>query len=148
MTRYIHILIHLSVFSAVAEVETFSSGHLVASNKYHRRYSTNDGVYITTSLANNKWPGVTNLRALLAREKDEDTSKLNILYIYTIIVNIYVTLHIHIFYKILYKKIYTMKTKFIFVFFQFYFCVPACVHVHMCRVHACVCEGRGKEQPY
>ncbi|XP_070155554.1 dmX-like protein 2 isoform X2 [Polyergus mexicanus] len=63
-------------FPAVAEVET-SGGHLVASNKYHRRYSTDDGVCITTSPA--KWPGVTNLRALLAREKDEDTPKLNIL---------------------------------------------------------------------
>jgi len=50
---------------------------LVASNRYHRRYSTDDGVCITTSPS--KWPGVTNLRALLAREKDEDTPKLNIL---------------------------------------------------------------------
>ncbi|XP_011258519.2 dmX-like protein 2 isoform X5 [Camponotus floridanus] len=64
-------------FPVVAEVDTSSGGHLVASNKYHRRYSTDDGVCITTSPA--KWPGVTNLRALLAREKDEDTPKLNIL---------------------------------------------------------------------
>ncbi|XP_043498193.1 dmX-like protein 2 isoform X6 [Polistes fuscatus] len=64
-------------FPAVAEIETFSGGHLVASNRYHRRYSTDDGVCITTSPS--KWPGVTNLRALLAREKDEDTPKLNIL---------------------------------------------------------------------
>ncbi|XP_020293117.1 dmX-like protein 2 isoform X3 [Pseudomyrmex gracilis] len=64
-------------FPTVAEVETFSGGHLVASNRYHRRYSTDDGVCITTSPS--KWPGVTNLRALLAREKDEDTPKLNIL---------------------------------------------------------------------
>ncbi|KYN09879.1 DmX-like protein 2 [Trachymyrmex cornetzi] len=64
-------------FPAVAEVETSSGGHLVASNRYHRRYSTDDGVCITTSPS--KWPGVTNLRALLAREKDEDTPKLNIL---------------------------------------------------------------------
>ncbi|XP_015601429.1 dmX-like protein 2 isoform X2 [Cephus cinctus] len=64
-------------FPAGAEVETFSGGHLVASNRYHRRYSTDDGVCITTSPA--KWPGVTNLRALLAREKDEDTPNLNIL---------------------------------------------------------------------
>lgn len=64
-------------FPAVAEVETFSGGHLVASNRYHRRYSTDDGVCITTSPS--KWPGVTNLRALLAREKDEDIPKLNIL---------------------------------------------------------------------
>ncbi|XP_032686027.1 dmX-like protein 2 isoform X2 [Odontomachus brunneus] len=64
-------------FPVVAEVETFSGGHLVASNRNRRRYSTDDGVCITTSPP--KWPGVTNLRALLAREKDEDTPKLNIL---------------------------------------------------------------------
>ncbi|XP_011309847.1 dmX-like protein 2 isoform X2 [Fopius arisanus] len=64
-------------FPAVAEVEAFSGGHLVASNRYSRRYSTDEGVIITTLPA--KWPGVTNLRALLAREKDEDTPKLNIL---------------------------------------------------------------------
>lgn len=58
-------------------METFSGGHLVASNRYRRRYSTDDGVCITTLPP--KWPGVTNLRALLAREKDEDTPKLNIL---------------------------------------------------------------------
>ncbi|XP_043473124.1 dmX-like protein 2 isoform X3 [Leptopilina heterotoma] len=64
-------------FPASSEVEPFSGGHLVASNKYHRRYSTEDGIVITTSPT--KWPGVTSLRALLAREKDEDTPKLNIL---------------------------------------------------------------------
>lgn len=64
-------------FPAVAEIETFSGGHLVASNRHHRRFSTDDGVCITTTPS--KWPGVTNLRALLAREKDEDTPKLNIL---------------------------------------------------------------------
>ncbi|KAK9294166.1 hypothetical protein QLX08_011144 [Tetragonisca angustula] len=64
-------------FPAFAEIETFSGGHLVASNRHHRRYSTDDGVCITTSPS--KWPGVTNLRALLAREKDEDIPKLNIL---------------------------------------------------------------------
>jgi len=73
---YVYIKLSYS-FPAVAEVETFSGGHLVASNRYHRRYSTDDGVCITTSPS--KWPGVTNLRALLAREKDEDTPKLNIL---------------------------------------------------------------------
>ncbi|KAK0178125.1 hypothetical protein PV328_002103 [Microctonus aethiopoides] len=64
-------------FPAVAEVETFSGGHLVASNRYNRRYSLDESVTITTLPS--KWPGVTNLRALLAREKDEDTPKLNIL---------------------------------------------------------------------
>ncbi|XP_031780869.1 dmX-like protein 2 isoform X2 [Nasonia vitripennis] len=64
-------------FPVAAEVEAFSGGHLVASSRCHRRYSTDDGVCITTSPS--KWPGVTSLRALLAREKDEDTPKLNIL---------------------------------------------------------------------
>lgn len=64
-------------FPAVAEVETFSGGHLVASNRYNRRFSLDESVIITTLPS--KWPGVTNLRALLAREKDEDTPKLNIL---------------------------------------------------------------------
>ncbi|XP_033329143.2 rabconnectin-3 alpha isoform X7 [Megalopta genalis] len=64
-------------FPAVAEVEAFSGGHLVASSRQHRRYSTDDGVCINTTPS--KWPGVTNLRSLLAREKDEDTPKLNIL---------------------------------------------------------------------
>lgn len=65
------------IFPAVAEVEAFSGGHLVASNRYNRRYSVDEAVGITTLPS--KWPGVTNLRALLAREKDEDTPKLNIL---------------------------------------------------------------------
>ncbi|KAJ8668951.1 hypothetical protein QAD02_000210 [Eretmocerus hayati] len=64
-------------FPATSEVEAFSGGHLVASSRSHRRYSTDEGVCITTSPS--KWPGVTSLRALLAREKDEDTPKLNIL---------------------------------------------------------------------
>ncbi|XP_058802358.1 dmX-like protein 2 isoform X2 [Phymastichus coffea] len=64
-------------FPTVAEYEAFSGGHLVASSRCHRRYSTDDTVCITTSPS--KWPGVTSLRALLAREKDEDAPKLNIL---------------------------------------------------------------------
>ncbi|XP_046412753.1 dmX-like protein 2 isoform X1 [Neodiprion fabricii] len=64
-------------FTTQAEIETFSGGHLVASNKNYRRYSIDDGMSITTLPS--KWPGVTNLRALLAREKDEDAPKLNIL---------------------------------------------------------------------
>jgi hypothetical protein len=64
-------------FPVAAEVEAFSGGHLVASSRCNRRYSTDESVCITTSPS--KWPGVTSLRALLAREKDEDTPKLNIL---------------------------------------------------------------------
>ncbi|XP_044020160.1 dmX-like protein 2 isoform X2 [Aphidius gifuensis] len=63
--------------AAVSEIESFSGGHLVASNRYGRRYSMDESISITTLPS--KWPGVTNLRALLAREKDEDTPKLNIL---------------------------------------------------------------------
>lgn len=39
--------------------------------------SINDGHQITTLPS--KWPGVTSLRALLAREKDEDTPRLTVL---------------------------------------------------------------------
>lgn len=49
----------------------------MANNRSNRRYSTDEGVSITTLPS--KWPGVTNLRALLAREKDEDTPNLRIL---------------------------------------------------------------------
>ena len=65
------------IFPTSTEGETFSGGHLVASYRSHRRYSSDDGVNITASPS--KWPGVTSLRALLSREKDEDTPKLNIL---------------------------------------------------------------------
>lgn len=53
-----------------------SRSHLIASQR-KRRYSTEEPLQVTTPPS--KWPGVTNLRALLAREKDEDTPRLNIL---------------------------------------------------------------------
>ncbi|XP_063708500.1 dmX-like protein 2 isoform X2 [Culicoides brevitarsis] len=45
--------------------------------KRRRKYSTDDPLVICT--APSKWPGVTNLRALLAREKDDDVPRLNVL---------------------------------------------------------------------
>ncbi|KAG4080274.1 hypothetical protein HA402_010766 [Bradysia odoriphaga] len=55
------------------------SSHLMANagNQRRRKYSTDEPVTVSTSPS--KWPGVTNLRALLAREKDEDTPRLNVL---------------------------------------------------------------------
>lgn len=56
------------------------SSHLMANAGGHRRrrkYSSDEPV--TVSTLPSKWPGVTNLRALLAREKDEDTPRLNVL---------------------------------------------------------------------
>ncbi|XP_065333652.1 dmX-like protein 2 isoform X2 [Cloeon dipterum] len=53
------------------------SSHLIASSGRRRRYSSDEPLQVTTLPS--KWPGVTNLRALLAREKDEDTPKLNVL---------------------------------------------------------------------
>lgn len=58
------------------------SSHLMANanggqNHRRRKYSTDEPVTVSTSPS--KWPGVTNLRALLAREKDEDTPRLNVL---------------------------------------------------------------------
>ncbi|XP_054286224.1 dmX-like protein 2 isoform X3 [Macrosteles quadrilineatus] len=67
-------------FCGVAGVENLScvnsSSHLIASSR-KRRYSTDEPVTVSTQPS--KWPGVTNLRALLAREKDEDTPRLNVL---------------------------------------------------------------------
>lgn len=48
--------------------------HLVGRK---RRVSLNEGQNIITLPS--KWPGVTSLRALLAREKDEDTPRLTVL---------------------------------------------------------------------
>lgn len=59
---------------------SFECSYLVGSrNAFHRRrkYSTDEPAGICTTPS--KWPGVTNLRALLAREKDEDVPKLNVL---------------------------------------------------------------------
>lgn len=56
------------------------SSHLMANataNQRKRKYSADEPVTVSTSPS--KWPGVTNLRALLAREKDEDTPRLNVL---------------------------------------------------------------------
>ncbi|XP_055631831.1 dmX-like protein 2 isoform X2 [Toxorhynchites rutilus septentrionalis] len=56
------------------------STHLMANATAHqrrRKYSTDEPLSVSTPPS--KWPGVTNLRALLAREKDEDTPRLNIL---------------------------------------------------------------------
>lgn len=56
------------------------STHLMANAAAHtrrRKYSTDEPISVSTPPS--KWPGVTNLRALLAREKDEDTPRLNVL---------------------------------------------------------------------
>lgn len=56
------------------------STHLMANAAAHhrrRKYSVDEPLTVSTSPS--KWPGVTNLRALLAREKDEDTPRLNVL---------------------------------------------------------------------
>ncbi|BES94787.1 Dmx-like 1 [Nesidiocoris tenuis] len=53
------------------------SSHLIATQNRKRRYSVDEPAQITTQPS--KWPGVTNLRALLVREKDDDTPRLNVL---------------------------------------------------------------------
>ncbi|XP_066993059.2 dmX-like protein 2 isoform X2 [Anabrus simplex] len=55
----------------------YPNSHLIAGHARRRRYSSDEPLQVTTHPS--KWPGVTNLRALLAREKDEDTPRLNIL---------------------------------------------------------------------
>lgn len=59
---------------------SYQCSHLMGNaNMYHRKrkYSTDEPTTICTLPS--KWPGVTNLRALLAREKDEDLPRLNVL---------------------------------------------------------------------
>lgn len=56
------------------------SSHLMANaGGYRRRRKYSSDEPVTVSTLPSKWPGVTNLRALLAREKDEDTPRLNVL---------------------------------------------------------------------
>lgn len=57
---------------------TCGSTHLIGgAHARRRKYSTDEPVTVSTPPS--KWPGVTNLRALLAREKDEDSPRLNLL---------------------------------------------------------------------
>lgn len=56
------------------------STHLMSNaavQRRRRKYSTDEPLIVCTSPS--KWPGVTNLRALLAREKDDDIPRLNVL---------------------------------------------------------------------
>lgn len=56
------------------------SSHLMANaGGYRRRRKYSSDEPVTVSTLPSKWPGVSNLRALLAREKDEDTPRLNVL---------------------------------------------------------------------
>lgn len=59
--------------SNLPDIQEVCSTHLVGRR---RRISVNDGQQIITLPS--KWPGVTSLRALLAREKDEDTPRLTV----------------------------------------------------------------------
>lgn len=56
------------------------STHLMANAaNIHRKRKFSMDEPVTVSTPPPKWPGVTNLRALLARDKDEDTPRLNVL---------------------------------------------------------------------
>jgi len=55
----------------------YPSSHLIAVGLRKRRYSLDEPLEVSTQPS--KWPGVANLRALLAREKDEDTPRLHVL---------------------------------------------------------------------
>ncbi|XP_075155148.1 rabconnectin-3 alpha [Haematobia irritans] len=59
---------------------SFECSHLIGNaNIYNRKriYSMDEPTTVCTTPS--RWPGVANLRALLAREKDEDIPKLNVL---------------------------------------------------------------------
>ncbi|CAG9822471.1 unnamed protein product [Phaedon cochleariae] len=59
--------------NSLQEAQEIGATHLVGRR---RRISVNEGHNIITFPP--KWPGVTSLRALLAREKDEDTPRLTV----------------------------------------------------------------------
>ncbi|XP_057663826.1 dmX-like protein 1 isoform X3 [Diorhabda carinulata] len=60
--------------NSIQEGQEIGATHLVGRK---RRVSVNEGHNIITLPS--KWPGVTSLRALLAREKDEDTPRLTVM---------------------------------------------------------------------
>ncbi|KAK3098460.1 hypothetical protein FSP39_019692 [Pinctada imbricata] len=65
------------------------AGYLMAGVQKHRRKSNAGDEVVNTSPI--KWPGVTSLRVLLAREKDEDAPKLSILMCETLVA-VYISL--------------------------------------------------------
>ncbi|XP_018327674.1 dmX-like protein 2 isoform X2 [Agrilus planipennis] len=82
--RDLAIALSACIYQSLCDSDTFkmslqdsqdaSVTHLVGRR---RRMSMSEGQQITTLPA--KWPGVTSLRSLLAREKDEDTPRLTVL---------------------------------------------------------------------
>ncbi|XP_044259840.1 dmX-like protein 2 isoform X4 [Tribolium madens] len=82
--RDLAIALSACIYQSLCDSDTFKSNlpdsqevcstHLVGRR---RRVSVNDGQQIITLPP--KWPGVTSLRALLAREKDEDTPRLTVI---------------------------------------------------------------------
>lgn len=61
-----------------------NSGGYIFTLQRRRRRSTNDGRLVPTTQPS-KWPGVQSLRALLARERDENALKLHVLLMETFI---------------------------------------------------------------
>ncbi|XP_064619402.1 dmX-like protein 1 isoform X3 [Lineus longissimus] len=70
---------------------TYQDSYLMAGAKRQRRCSSGDEM--VTSLPG-RWPGVTSLRTLLQRERDEEAPKLNILLCESLI-GVYMSLLIH-----------------------------------------------------
>lgn len=80
--RDLAVALSACIYQSLCDSDTFksniqdiqdTSSHLVGRR---RRMSMNEAQNIIT--APSKWPGVTSLRALLAREKDEDTPRLTV----------------------------------------------------------------------
>lgn len=79
--RDLAVALSACIYQSLCDSDTFKTNfqdlpdnlvsHLVGRR---RRLSTDESPAIST--APNKWPGVTSLRALLAREKDDDTPRL------------------------------------------------------------------------
>uniref|UniRef100_T1IMB2 RAVE complex protein Rav1 C-terminal domain-containing protein n=1 Tax=Strigamia maritima TaxID=126957 RepID=T1IMB2_STRMM len=71
----------------------YQDSHLVGGFNRRRRFSSNEEPMQPTT-APNKWPGVTSLRALIERDKDEDSPKLTTLLTEAFIA-IYMSLLVH-----------------------------------------------------
>lgn len=62
-----------------------NSGGYIFTIQRRRRHTTTDGSRLVPTTQPSKWPGVQSLRALLARERDENSPKLHILLMETYI---------------------------------------------------------------
>lgn len=97
----------------------FECTHLIDNANLHKRKMSSTEEATVKCASPSKWPGVANLRALLAQEKDEDIPKLNVLLLESFIAT-YISLAIYALVtcdcRILFRLVahnFTMETWFI-----------------------------------